>query len=564
MIVKRLIALLLLLLPFCYGDENVDFDLVADKFSQLQTVSQKMETAPVAYYGTHLERVLYSIDDKQKLELKVAKNYPQVYKAFVDWSAYKQKMLNERLAQAPEKYRRIFEKRNAAIVQHGYFLIHDLILVEKIYDKTTKKWVTPKPEESRKSLFYMAYVGTDISMDSSSWKFSQRLMNLLVVDEFDVVRSSDKKRIFFLDGFSQECDNLTDSSTFENLRYYPVRLKYYVPENPAVEVREKMQVLIENGNYAAADMLADSADLAPRSKIILKILNRDYDFILNKDSTMYYLDNYNNYYYVDGLDSALDKTVRRAYEEGSYCETVQNVPDVDASAVCDVVEKVALYKQPQRIYKEYGDAIFNGSIDLGQPSLKGNFSDYNPLLYVGFNLNFSFENWVYGIELTFHILDAHCDSCGTLDIGFQGVLGYTWLKSKYIEGVVFGNLGFAGFAGFVSSGKTDEKKKSISAGENYFRYGIGTYFDLLFPNFIGKPVPYRGHTVTRYGVRLKLGFMNMNNTRNCQAHGILPYISLGFTWHTIFGMITAVDPSYRPRKYYQAESLKKLDYVYVD
>lgn len=46
---------------------------------------------------------------------------------------------------------------------------------------------------------------------------------------------------------------------------------------------------------------------------------------------------------------------------------------------------------------------------------------------------------------------------------------------------------------------------------------------------------------------MELGLMNMNNTKNCQAHGMLPYISLGFTWHTIYGMETTVDPSHRPR-----------------
>ena len=59
MIVKRFIALLLLLLPFCYGDENVAFDMVADRFPQLQTVAQKLETASVAYYGTLLDRNIY-------------------------------------------------------------------------------------------------------------------------------------------------------------------------------------------------------------------------------------------------------------------------------------------------------------------------------------------------------------------------------------------------------------------------------------------------------------------------------------------------------------------------
>ena len=160
------------------------------------------------------------------------------------------------------------------------------VIVEKIYDKNSKTWISPKPEEARKSLFYMAYVGVDISKDST-WKISQRLISLLPSDDNQILGNVGKKRIFFLDGFSQECYDLTDSSILENLHYHPVRLKYDVPENPAVKIREKMQTLVEQGDYAAASVLADSADLSPRSKIIIKILNRDYEFVENKDSVGY-------------------------------------------------------------------------------------------------------------------------------------------------------------------------------------------------------------------------------------------------------------------------------------
>lgn len=528
MIMKKIIVLFLLLLLHSYAEESV---------------AQRLEKAPVAYYGTNLESVLYSIDDRQKLELKLAKNYPQVYKAFVGWADYKQKILNERLEQAPEKYRRVFEKRNAAMDHHGFFLVHDLIQVEKIYDKSSKTWISPKPEEDRKSLFYMAYVGVDISKDSSSWKISQRLATFLPNDENQIPGNSSKKRIFFLDGFSQECDTLTDSASFENLRYYSVRLKYDVPENPAVEIREKMQVLVEQGNYEAAAVLVDSADLSPRSKIILKILNHDYDFVLNKDSTMYYLDNDNDYYYVDKLDSVLDRAVFSMYEKDPYC---------------DIVEKVALNKKPVPIYTKEDNANFNSSIDFGRPSLRGDFPNYDPLLYIGINFNLSFEPWVWGIEWTFHILESRCESCGKVDIGFQGVLGYLWLKSKYIEGVAFGNLGFAGF---VST--KDPKKQKASYGDAYIRYGVGTYFDLLFPSYMGKPVPSKKDKL-RYGVRLKLGLLNMNNTKRGQAQGILPYISLGFTWRIVWGMQSTLEPSYRPRKYRLIDRSTELDYVYVD
>ncbi|OWV24215.1 hypothetical protein B7982_00395 [Fibrobacter sp. UWB2] len=516
MTMRKIIVLLLLLLLHSYAEESV---------------AQKLEKAPIAYYGANLESVLYSIDDKQKLELKLAKNYPEVYKTFIGWADYKQKLLNERLDQAPEKYRHVFEKRNAAMEQHGFFLVHNLVLVEKIYDKNSKTWISPKPEEARKSLFYMAYVGVDISKDST-WKISQRLISLLPNDDNQILGNVGKKRIFFLDGFSQECDDLTESSTLENLHYHPVRLKYDVPENPAVKIREKMQTLVEQGDYESAAVLADSADLSPRSKIIIKILNRDYEFVENKDSTMYYLDNYNDFYYVDKLDSVLDRAVFSMYEKDPYC---------------DIVEKVALYKKPVPIYTKEDNANLNSSIDIGRPTLKGDFPNYDPLLYVGINLNFSMEPWVFGIEWTFHVLESRCDSCGKLDIGIQGLLGFLWLKSKYIEGVVFGNLGSASFV----------------YGDAYIRYGVGTYFDLLFPSYIGKPVSSTKEK-KRYGVRLKLGLLNMNNTKRGRAQGILPYVSLGFTWRWVWGMESTFEPSYRPRKYNLTDRSTELDYVDID
>lgn len=534
MIVKRFIALLLLLLPFCYGDENVAFDMVADRFPQLQTVAQKLETASVAYYGTLLDRNIYDEKTLSGNKNLFTQKYPQVYKSFVGWVDVRQKRQNELLDQAPEKYRRMFENRYSALFMKGAYLIHHLILVEKIYDKATKTWISPKPEETRKSLFSFAYIGPDISKDSSSWKFSQRMMNIALQDDDGFVHRPKKARVFFLDGFSQECNPLMDPSNLGNLRYYPLRLKYDVPENPAVEIREKMQAFVENGNYAAADSLADAADLAPRSKIILKILNHDYDFVLNNDSTMYYLDGRNDYFYTDKLDSVLDMTVKRVYDDGAYCKTVKNVSDV-----CNVVKKVALQERPDYYYNNEGRLRFNWSFVFGHPFMVGKFPDFDPALFLEFDFNVYWKRWVYGIGLNARAYDAKCDSCGANDMSFYWTFGYTWLKTTYVESVAFGNVGFATFS---------KKENSKNLTEDYFRYGLGSYFDLIFPNLIGKNVQPADISASRFSLRLMVGLNNMNVSKISRAQGISSYISLGLTWHYIWGMEIVRQSEYRRKE----------------
>lgn len=230
--VMRSLVLLLLAISVSFANWEIDdwhisFKSVVDKFYQMQTVAQKLETAPVAYYGKLIQREYLQRESFDVYHSEFEKNFPQVYQSFMGWSDYKQKRQNELLTLAPEKYQQMFEQRYSAMNVKGFFLIHDEIRVDKVYDKVTKTWVTPKPGEEKKELFSFAYVGPDISQDTS-WKISQRMMSHLNEPEEKMMTV---KRIFFMDGYSEECYSLVDTSIFEKLLYFPHRLKYDVDLN---------------------------------------------------------------------------------------------------------------------------------------------------------------------------------------------------------------------------------------------------------------------------------------------------------------------------------------------
>lgn len=532
MIIRRVFLLLLMFAALSFAGRyisyrQVPFDSVADKFSQKQTVAEKLETAPVAYYGSLIQREYLHKEFDGMNHLVFAKKFPEVYKSFIGWSDYKQTRQNELLSQAPEKYRHMFEERYSSMAVKGFFLIHDEIRVDKVYDKATKTWVTPKPEDAKKELFSFAYVGPDIAQDSS-WMISQRMMSHL--NEPDD-KSKLVKRIFFMDGYSQECYTLMDTSVLERLTYYPHRLKYDVKPTAAMTIREKMQVLIKNGDYKAAGLLADSANLSPRSKIIAKILNRDYAFMVNGDSTGRYLDGYNGFVYADSLDEALDEAIINEYSQGEYCRSVRKEPDVDGTAVCGVLRKVAQREFPEPVVVREGGFRFNAFFDFGHPFLIGKFPDFDPMLYLDLGFNIYAGDWFGGIGVSIRTLDAKCDSCGTGDFGAHFELGYLWLKTKYVESGVWGNLGFSAVEVPPIKGKPDSEYQH----ERYFRYGFGIYFDALFPSLIGKPVKsfWEKGLGNRFGARLKLGMQNMNISEIGHGKGLSPFVSLGFTWHLV-------------------------------
>ena len=222
----------------------VPFDSVADKFSQVQTVAQKLETAPVAYYGSLVQRKYLQKEFYRPESVEFEQKFPQVYKSFIGWSDQKLKRQNELLSRAPEEYQQMFEERFSSMEVKGFFLIHDEIRVDKVYDKETKTWVTPKPEDAKKELFSFAYVGPDISVDST-WKISQRVMVHLHDPEEKYLPV---KRIFFMDGYSEECYSLMDTSFLEKIHYYPHRLKYDVKSNETLNVREEPSVPVEKAN----------------------------------------------------------------------------------------------------------------------------------------------------------------------------------------------------------------------------------------------------------------------------------------------------------------------------
>lgn len=230
--VMRSLVLLLVAFSISFADWNiadwrVSFSSVIDKFSKMQTVAEKLETAPVAYYGKLIQREYLQREYFDVYNPEFEKNFPEVYQSFMGWSDYKLKRQNDLLTQAPEKLQQVFEQRYSAMNVKGFFLIHDEIRVDKVYDKETKTWVTPKPGEEKKELFSFAYVGPDISQDTS-WKISQRMMSHLNEPEEKLMPV---RRIFFMDGYSEECYSLVDTSIFENLQYFPHRLKYDVDLN---------------------------------------------------------------------------------------------------------------------------------------------------------------------------------------------------------------------------------------------------------------------------------------------------------------------------------------------
>ena len=230
--IMRSLVLLLISISVSFANWEIDdwhisFKAVVDKFSKMQTVAEKLETAPVAYYGKLIQREYLQREYFNVYNSEFEKNFPDVYQSFMGWSDYKLKRQNELLMQAPEKYQQMFEQRYSAMNVKGFFLIHDEIRVDKIYDKETKTWVTPKPGEEKKELFSFAYVGPDISQDTS-WKISQRMMSRLNEPEEKLMPV---RRIFFMDGYSEECYSLVDTSIFERIQYFPHRLKYDVDLN---------------------------------------------------------------------------------------------------------------------------------------------------------------------------------------------------------------------------------------------------------------------------------------------------------------------------------------------
>jgi hypothetical protein len=246
--VRRLLAILFMTVSLSFAGRYVmNASVLSDSsvgFSQSQTVAQKLQTAPVAYYGSliqrkYLQKEFYKADDAE-----FEQKFPEVYKSFVGWSNHKLKRQNELLSRAPEEYQRMFEERYSLMDVKGFFLIHDEIRVDKVYDKATKTWVTPKPEDAKKELFSFAYVGPDISVDST-WKISQRMMVHLHDPEEKYLPV---KRIFFMDGYSEECYSLMDTSFLEKIHYYPHRLKYDVKSNETLNVREEPSVPVEKAN----------------------------------------------------------------------------------------------------------------------------------------------------------------------------------------------------------------------------------------------------------------------------------------------------------------------------
>ena len=502
--VKYFFAIVLTLLSYSFA-----FDDVVVKS---ESMAKKLEIAPVAYYGMLITSNVYS---KDKLPwVLFDKDYPDVFKSFMEWSELKTARMQRDLADAPEILRKTFELRSQK-ESNGFYLIHNIIHVDKVYDKATRTWVNPPPENSKKVFTQFAYMGPDILRDSSSFKLIQRVIS---VPEFD--SETLNKRIFFLDGVSEPVAFL-DSPHLENVQFFPYRLNYRVEPNQAIEVRKRIESLVYAGDYAAAVQLADSADLSPRSKILLKYLNRDYEFIANKDSVLNYLVSQSTYRYEDGLDLLLNRTAKRDYRENFKCDELQNMSEVNKDMLCSVVESIVLGKMLNAMI--VGESSFSLGLgsDFGIPFLAGDFPDYNSYFFFNAALDFRVYDVVFGFDFAIRALDAKCDSCGNWDYGIHSMLGYRFLKTKYFESAVFGNLGGAFFV--VPTSK-DEKNKQ----ESYFRYGLGAYVDYLFPSLEGKKLPAGDPLVGRFAIRLKAGFDNMKASKYGHSNGISPYISLGF------------------------------------
>ena len=432
MMLRRFFVFLLMAVSLSFAGRYV-MNVLSDstvEFPQSQTIAQKLQTAPVAYYGSLIQRKYLQKDFYQLESAEFEQKFPEVYKSFVGWSNHKLKRQNELLSRAPEEYQRMFEERYSLMDVKGFFLIHDEIRVDKVYDKATKTWVTPKPEDAKKELFSFAYVGPDISVDST-WKISQRMMVHLHDPEENYLPV---KRIFFMDGYSEECFSLMDTSFLEKIHFYPHRLKYDVKSNESLIVREVPSAPIA------------TAKIGP-------------------------------------------------------------------------------------VVKNDGRLRFNAFFDFGRPFLLGDFPDFDPKFYLGFGFNVYIRDFYWGIGLSIRSLDAKCDSCGTGDFGAHVEVGYLWLKTKYIESGVWGNLGFSAVEVPPIKGKPDSEYQH----ERYFRYGVGIHVDALFPSLIGKPVNsfFEKGLGNRFGVRFKLGLQNMNISEIGHAKGVSPFVSLGFTWHLV-------------------------------
>ena len=496
------IVLTFLSYSFAFDDVVVNSEMVA----------KKLESAPVAYYGSLINSNVYSMDKLPWVHFD--QEFPDVYKSFMEWSELKMARMQRDLAEAPEIVRKTFELRSHK-ESSDFYLIHNIIRVDKVYDKATKTWVNPPPEKSKKVFTQFAYAGPDIIKDSSSFKLVQRVISIPIFN-----LEIPNKQIFFLDGVSESVAFL-DTPNLENVQFLPYRLYYSVEPNQAIGVRKRIESLVYAGDYATAAMLADSADLSPRSKAILKYLNRDYEFILNRDSVFNHLVSQSTYRYEDGLDLLLKRTAERDYHENFKCEELQDKPEVNKDLACPIVEAIALGKMFKPLIN--GESSFSLGLgsDFGIPFLAGDFPDYNSYFFFNAALDFRVYDVVFGFDFAIRALDAKCDSCGNLDYGIHSMLGYRFLKTKYFESAVFGNLGGAFFV--VPTSK-DEKNKQ----ESYFRYGLGAYVDYIFPSLEGKKLPAGDPLVGRFAIRLKAGFDNMKASKYGHSNGISPYISLGF------------------------------------
>ena len=503
---KFIFAIALTLLSYSFAFEDV--------LVNSESVAKKLETAPVAYYGSLINSNVYS---KDKLPwVHFDKEYPDVYKSFMEWSELKTARMERDLAEAPENVRKTFELRSQK-ESNGFYLIHNIIRVDKVYDKTTKTWVNPPLEKSKKVFTQFAYMGPDILRDSSSFKLIQRVIS---VPEFNP--DSLNKRIFFLDGVSEPVAFL-DSPHLASVQFFPYRLNYSVEPNPAIEVRKRIESLVYAGDYAAADLLADSADLSPRSKVLLKYLNRDYEFIANKDSVSERLVRIGTYRYEDGLDLLLNRTAERDYNEKFKCEELQDKPEYHKDLVCPMMESIALGKMMKTLIE--GESYFSLGLgaDFGIPFLVGDFPDYKSYFLFNVALDFRIYDVVFGFDFTGRALDAKCDSCGDFDYAIQASFGYRFFKTEYFEGAAFGNLGRAFYVV-----PTEKDGKRENKQEGYFRYGLGAYMDLLVPSIVGKVKPDGDPIAGRIALRLKAGFHNMKASKYGHSDGISPYISLGF------------------------------------
>ena len=496
------IVLTFLSYSFAFDDVVVNSEMVA----------KKLESAPVAYYGSLINSNVYSMDKLPWVHFD--QEFPDVYKSFMEWSELKMARMQRDLAEAPEIVRKTFELRSHK-ESSDFYLIHNIIRVDKVYDKATKTWVNPPPEKSKKVFTQFAYAGPDILRDSSSFKLVQR-----IICNPNLNNEKSDKLIFFLDGVSESVAFL-ETPNLENVQFLPYRLYYSVEPNQAIEVRKRIESLVYAGDYATAAMLADSADLSPRSKAILKYLNRDYEFILNRDSVFNHLVSQSTYRYEDGLDLLLKRTAERDYHENFECEELQYRPEVNKDLACPIVEAIALGKMFKPLINGESNFSFGLGADFGIPFLVGDFPDYKSYFFFNAALDFRVYDVVFGFDFAIRALDAKCDSCGNLDYGIHSMLGYRFLKTKYFESAVFGNLGGAFFV--VPTSK-DEKNKQ----EPYFRYGLGAYVDYLFPSLEGKKLPAGDPLVGRFAIRLKAGFDNMKASKYGHSNGISPYISLGF------------------------------------